>query len=262
MKSSLILVTHNNFDLLMKALKSIYDNTTFPYHLIIIDNNSTDKTLGLYGANLPNTTIVRNCMNRWWCGGINQGIKLSDDCEYVFFLNDDIEVSKNWDINHINALKDPLVGAVGPLNSNKRDWQGIDNVKTSFDLEFLNGLDSIDRDDVSTINGHLTDYDAHPISISGMLAFFCTAFRRDTIEKVGFLDERYTMGGDDDQYARRLEKNGYKLQLLLNTYVIHRGGSSLKKMDPMVLKKLKERNLNLLKNDFPDYYGQGKQTEL
>ena len=87
-----------------------------------------------------------------------------------------------------------------------------------------------------------------------MLAFFCTAFRRETIDKVGYLDERFVMGGDDDAYCRELEKNNYKLALLLNTYIKHKAGSSVNKMETTTKKQIDEKNRKLLRELYPEYY--------
>ena len=119
-KASLILVTYNNYKLLVKALESIYTYTPHNlFHLYIIDNNSTDKTASLHAKKLVNTTLIKNNKNLYWAGGINQGILLSQDkYKYIFFLNDDIEVYSNWLQNHISVLdKYPDVGVVGPLDS-------------------------------------------------------------------------------------------------------------------------------------------------
>jgi len=255
-KSSLILVTRNNWDILKSCLKSIYENTVGNYHLYVIDNGSSDDTLGLYGLNLPNTTIVRNNKNEWWVGGINQGISLSinTESEYIFFMNDDIEVPKNWLLHHIEILNMDKVGAVGALNSSKRDWQGYDNVRNRFKDLNLPPLSDIDRNDLEKMNNEIKDIKLKYLEVVGMLAFFLVGFRSSTIKKLGMLDDDFTelMCGDDDDYCRRLAKEKFRLILLLNTYIIHKGGSSIKKLNDF--DERSEKASNLLKNRYPDYY--------
>jgi O-antigen biosynthesis protein len=255
-KASLILVTSNNYDKLMVSLKSIYQFTTFPFHLYIIDNASVDKTIGIYGAKLPHSTIVRNSENLWWGGGVNQGIRLcwSDDAAYILFLNDDIEVGPHWLENHIQALGDKSIGAVGPLNSHPRDWQCYDRVRDHFkDLKLPESV--IDRKDVVTMNRMVRELKQDILKVTGMMAFFCVAFRKEVIGKIGYLDERFIMGGDDDDYCRRLEKAGLSLALLLNTYVVHYAGSSIQRLPSEIYANMKKANVELLKQKHPEYYG-------
>jgi GT2 family glycosyltransferase len=260
MKVGFICVTHNSYDKLSKCLNSIYTNSKTDYHLYLIDNNSTDETLNLYKANLQRTTIIRNNSNLWWCGGINQGLQLTTDCDYIFMLNDDIEVPYNWDINHISILEcNPKLGAIGALNSNNRDWQGYDNVRFKRNLPELG---HIDRQDITSMNIELMKLNRAPELTGGMLAFFCTCFPRKVIDDVGMLDTRFIMGADDDDYARRLQAKGYYLGLLLNTYILHHAGYSINKKGSDFSQKCKQWNIALLKSKYPDFYGKPSAEEL
>lgn len=86
-----------NVDLLIKLLKSIRINTLQPQHIIIINNSglSTGEFFETIDKEIPynlssrivvyysETTLVNESLNL----GIT---KLSSDCEYVSFLNDDV----------------------------------------------------------------------------------------------------------------------------------------------------------------------------
>ncbi|MFW5799435.1 MAG: glycosyltransferase family 2 protein, partial [Spirochaetota bacterium] len=211
-KSALIMVTHNNFNTLIKAITSIYLYTNHDiYDLYIIDNNSHDKTKNLDTYGLTNTKVIRSDENLYWAGGINLGLDYIKDknYEYIFFLNDNIEVYDNWLEKHTDVLKtNEKIGAVGPLNSSIRDWQCYNRVRKDFKLE--NTLPRIDNLlDIDIINDKIHSISPSFVHIKGMLAFFCVAFRHEVIHKVGKLDERFIMGGDDDAYCRELEKKGY-----------------------------------------------------
>ncbi len=255
-KSALILVTHNNYEIMLEAISSIYLHTDPDlYTLFIIDNASNDDTLKLYKQYLMNTKIIRSDENIYWVGGINKGLELTQNYRYIFFLNDDIEVYDNWLKNHIDVLdKYPDVGAIGPLNSSPRDWQYYDKVREKFKLhDTLPYTDKLDN--IAHVNKLIYNTNPSFTYIHGMLAFFCVAFRRETIDKVGYLDERFIMGGDDDAYCRELEKHNYKLGLLLNTYIKHKAGTSINKMDIEYKKKITQDNIKLLKELYPNYYG-------
>ena len=252
-KASLILVTYNNYKLLVKALESIYTYTPHNlFHLYIIDNNSTDKTASLHAKKLVNTTLIKNNKNLYWAGGINQGILLSQDkYKYIFFLNDDIEVYSNWLQNHISVLdKYPDVGVVGPLDSSINSGQGYVNIKKHL-YPKLPGFNLEKRFDLKYVNDLFRNQSY--ISVSGTLGFFCVGFRSEVVKKIGLLDERFIMSADDDDYIIRLQEQNYKLYLLLNTYVIHYGGLARSKIDNNFRMQCIKNSFKLLKQKHSSY---------
>lgn len=65
-----------------------------------------------------------------------------------------------------------------------------------------------------------------PLQYSGQrLAFICTLIRREAINKIGLLDERFVgYGWDDDDYCRRATDAGYKMACTANVSVTHGHG--------------------------------------
>jgi GT2 family glycosyltransferase len=62
-----------------------------------------------------------------------------------------------------------------------------------------------------------------------VLTMFCIAFRKEVIDKIGNLDERYGMGMfEDDDYALRLRNAGYRLVCANDVYIHHFGNVSFK----------------------------------
>jgi len=254
-RSAFIIITHNNVKVLTKCIASIVKFSTNPYHIFLVDNASTDDTIGFCVSSIQNLTYIRNNVNIWWGGGINQGIKLSSDFDYIFFLNDDIEVYQGWDKNHIDVLDSDFgIGAVGPMDSSVLDWQNYDRVLKVFKPD-LPKLENVDRQDIVAMNQNILMTKQKAFSVKGMLAFFCVAFKRTTIDKIGMLDEEFIMGGDDDDYCRRLDAMGFSLSILLNTYIIHHGGVSTKNNRNSEWKnEQRKKNIALLKRKHPDYY--------
>ncbi|MGQ9365069.1 glycosyltransferase family 2 protein [Azospirillum sp. A39] len=247
-------MTHNNCGTLVRCLESIFNNTSAPYHLFLVDNASGDATPDLYRQLPPTATVVRNGTNRWWAGGINQGIRLAgDDFDRIFFLNDDIELPRRW-LERLGGLLDanPDVGAIGPLNSNPNDWQCYDRVRTEMGVATLPAAPDVDRHDLAAMDA-LVSRNADPpgIGIRGMLAFFCVGLRREAVARVGLLDEAFVMGGDDDDYCRRLARAGFGLALALNTYVLHHGSQSINRLDEGTRAEFRRRNLARLAEKYP-----------
>jgi GT2 family glycosyltransferase len=248
----IIVPVHNKYSHTRNLLEGIYRYTDVPFHIHIIDNASTDETADIHKIYTHNISIVRNRENRGWCGGINQGIELGQN-PYIVFMNNDVEVSHGWLGNMIAFLDThPLIGAVGPLDSSPNDWQCVDRVRETIVPQIPHFL----TEDLHERNRILKyHFNRAGILVEGMLAFFCVAFNRRTVDAIGLLDENFEGGGDDDDYCRRLRKAGYVLGLSLDTYVLHHSNSTVQMVyDAEERKELRKKNLTRLKEKHPEYF--------
>ncbi len=223
--TDVVIPVYNQYCCTRNLIESIYRHTDVPFHIYVIDNASTDETVDLDKVFTREITVVHNRRNRGWCGGANQGVALGRNPNVVL-MNNDVEVSRDWLGNLVWFLNThPLIGAVGPLNSNPNDWQCVDRVRRSMVPQIPNFL----TEDLHERNRILRHHFSRAgILVAGMLAFFCVAMRRRTMERVGSLDESFVAGGDDDDYCRRLRKEGYVLGLSLDTYVVHHSSLTAK----------------------------------
>jgi O-antigen biosynthesis protein len=248
----IIVPIFNQYSYTRNLLEGIYRHTDVPFHIYIIDNASTDETVDLNKIYTRDITIVRNHENRGWCGGINQGIALGRN-PYLVFMNNDVEVSQGW-LGNLNAFLDthPRIGAVGPLNSCPKDWQCVDRVREKIvpQIPYFLTEDLHERNRILNYHFHRAG-----ILIEGMLAFFCVALKRRTVNVIGLLDENFAGGGDDDDYCRRLRKSGYVLGLSLDTYVVHHSSLTAKTIfDSDERRAMRKKNLFQLKEKHPEYY--------
>src|ERR1700709_713316 len=89
MKLSVIIVNHNRCDLLKLALNSLVKAANaIDYELIIVDNASTDNSVGMVHADYPDIRVISNLTNEGVAKASNQGIEVSRG-EYVLLVNAD-----------------------------------------------------------------------------------------------------------------------------------------------------------------------------
>jgi GT2 family glycosyltransferase len=250
--ADVIIPVYNQYEYTRNLLEGIYRYTDAPFHIYVIDNGSTDETVDLHKIYTRNLTIVRNRENRGWCGGINQGIQLGRNPNLIF-MNNDVEISQGW-LGNLIAFLDthPRIGAVGPLDSSSNDWQCVDRVRKTIVPQIPHFLteDLHERNRILKYHFHRAG-----ILIEGMLAFFCVALKRRTVNAVGLLDEDFKGGGDDDDYCRRLRKSGYVLGLSLDTYVVHHSSSTAKTVYAAAERReMRKRNVARLREKHPEYF--------
>jgi len=229
-KVGLICVTRNSADKLKVTLDSIVGHTNPAlFDLYVVDNGSTDITAELcVGPWPPNIHFIRKNENLGWVGGINSCLPQAKKYPFVGFLNDDIEVGPCWLEHLLNLIEwNKTVGAVGPLTSNDRDWQGYDRFRLGPAKPGLPELEGIDRQDVVQMATAMASFNPGVTLNDCVLAFFCVLIRAEIVEKIGPLDEVFNelYLGDDDDYCKRILAAGYLLALSFNAYVAHHSGS-------------------------------------
>jgi GT2 family glycosyltransferase len=98
---SIITALHNQIGMNKIFFEYLKKNTKNDFELIIIDNKSTDESASFFEEN--NAIVIRNDGNYSYPHSQNQGIAASSG-EYLFFLNNDIIVGKDWDETLIQSM--------------------------------------------------------------------------------------------------------------------------------------------------------------
>jgi GT2 family glycosyltransferase len=109
---SIIIPVYNNIRFTLRCIKSLVENTTVPYEIIIVDNGSDDLTASFLNE-IQNLQIITNPRNKGYVYACNQGADTSKG-EFVLLLNNDTEVTPNWLEALLEPFLDDSVGAVGP----------------------------------------------------------------------------------------------------------------------------------------------------
>jgi squalene synthase HpnC len=216
-KVSVVVVTYNNIDYNRLCLDSLLRHTLHPnVEIIVVDNASTDGTRellqSLAGAH-PTVTVIARDTNEGFSRANNIGLSAATGA-YLVLLNNDTIVTAGWLGRLLRHLRDPSVGMVGPVTNFSGNESCIP--VTYRNLEELEAF--------AAERGHRHQGRAFDIE---MLAFFCAALRRSTLEAVGPLDERFGVGMfEDDDYAVRLKKAGFRLVCAEDTFIHHWGRAS------------------------------------
>jgi GT2 family glycosyltransferase/glycosyltransferase involved in cell wall biosynthesis len=218
---SIVVVTFNNCDLTRLCVESILSNTTYPsYEVIVVDNNSSDDTqdyLRGVAKEHSNVRIIFNASNRGFAAANNQGLGVSRG-DILLLLNNDVVVPRGWLRGMRRCLGDPTIGLVGPVTNSVGN-----EARIAVDYQNLDGMDAFARTHMGKHRGVVFDI--------AILAMYCLAMRRDVFEKIGALDEGFTIGMfEDDDYANRAREAGYRVVCTEESFVHHAGQAAFKKL--------------------------------
>lgn len=210
MKTSIVILTKDNLKYTKLCLESIRKYTKErTYELIIVDNGSQDGTVD-YIKGLKGIKFILNESNRGFPQGCNQGIQIANKENDILLLNNDVIVTNNWLLNLNKCLyssKD--IGAVGAVTNSCSYLQTI-----NASYKNLNELQ-----DFAKVN-NISDSNRWEERLK--LVGFCMLIKREVLDKIGLLDQRFTPGNfEDDDYSLRIIREGYRLMLCKDCYIHH-----------------------------------------
>jgi GT2 family glycosyltransferase len=226
--TSIIIPTCNGLELLASCVEAIRTHTSTPYEIIVADNGSADGTLEY--CIRERLTFVSFADNAGFPAACNAGLKLAAG-DALLLLNNDVVVSRNWLDNMLACLDStPDTGIVGPCSNYVSGRQQAAGEYASME-EFHSWA----------VERNLPD--SSRWVVLERLVGFCFLFKRELLQQIGYLDERFSPGHyEDDDYCYRARLAGYRLVIAGDTFVHHHGSVSFKKQDSSVLAGLIDRN--------------------
>ncbi len=218
-KVAIIILSYNLLDKTTKpCIESIYRAKTHcDFEVLVVDNLSTDGTRDyLLSAKdeYKNLRLLFNEQNLGFAGGNNAGMK-AIQADYYILLNSDTIVTDYWIDKIVDFMEThPEVGMAGPITNSAGNEQMI-YVKSTTEEEII-------KEGLEWANKHSKDY-----FFTNLLGFYCVAIRKEILDNVGYLDEAYGIGMfEDDDFSLRVMKAGYKLAVLENVFIYHKGSVS------------------------------------
>lgn len=230
-KVSVIIVSYNTEKLTLQCIKSVIDSViNLYYEIIVIDNNSNDKTvyeISKVKDHKPKVKIeiIKNDKNLGFSKAVNQGIKNAKG-EYILLLNSDTVVPNgaiNKLLNFAQEKKDAGVIGARLLNEDKNVQAScffFPTIKRAFLQYFCGKKNYLEKYAPITESFEVVE------SVVGAV-FMITPV---ALKKVGIFDERYFMYFEDLDYCRRVRNAGLKVYYYAGASVIHIHGASGKKL--------------------------------
>jgi GT2 family glycosyltransferase len=228
MDISIVIVAWNAKRYLELCLESLLAAATRrSMETIVVDNASSDGTAEMIATRFPWVKLIKSQENLGFSRGNNVGIRQAKG-QYIALVNPDVIVLRGC----LDALADfldqnPKVGNVGPrvlnpdmtLQSTCRQFPTLWN-----NLCSATGLAAKFRNSRIFAGEHMF-YFPHDRSLAVDVIVGCFSFiRHEAFDKVGLLDEKLFMYGDDVDWCRRSWKAGWQVVFYPGARAIHDRG--------------------------------------
>lgn len=211
--AAIVVLNYNCHNETIECVRAVQRCGRKDLKLIVVDNCSTDGSYDALKSAFcqdDDVELIMALRNGGFSEGSNIGmvLGLALEARWIHLLNPDTEVAPDfYDRLSVIDSECPDVHVVGGLGLFMSDRDRIWFGGGDFDWFKARG--------VCRYQGEMLERrPAHGISgPSEFLTCACLMLRREVVQKVGVLDNRYFLGGEEWDYSRRLGRAGYKLQV-------------------------------------------------
>lgn len=222
---SIIILNYKTRGLLKQCLRGIQlFDLKLNYEIIVVDNNSHDGTPEMMKEEFSHIKFIASPVNKGHAGGINLGLKEANG-QYIILLNTDIAVLDNAIKKIFDFMEShPKIGLAGPKLLNP---DGSTQLSCYRFPKFLTPL--YRRTPLGKLpfaknqlkKYLMIDFDHKTSRTVDWVLGACMIIRREVLEKVGLMDERFFLYFEDIDWCRRFWQVGYEVYYIAEVELIH-----------------------------------------
>lgn len=217
--TSIVILARNGLEDTRICLESVHRHTPEPHEVIVVDNGSADGTAEWLRERQKahgNLRVITNRDNRGFAAGNNLGLAVAHGGRIVL-LNNDTAVTDGWLSGMERVLaRHPECGLVGPMSNYVSGPQLVANVP-------YRALEEMERFATEWACDHSG---SRPCA---RIVGFCWLMRREVLDAIGGLDERFGTGNfEDDDYCLRAAQAGWHARIADGVFVHHTGSRTFR----------------------------------
>jgi len=258
---SVVIVNFNTGTLLAEVVKCVFAQSLAPHECIVVDNASSDGSVAQLRQEVSDgrLKILELEANLGFAAGCNRGISASTGT-HILLLNPDCFL----DVESLRTLveefdTDDEIGAVGPLilNMDGSEQRGCRrDIPTPWQIFCVGlGLHRLmpNHPRFRSFNRAGEDIPGESVQVQSVSGA-CLLMQRDTLENVGYLDERYFLHFEDLDWCLRAGNAGWKVHFVPGAVAHHVGGVSGRKRPYRVEAHKHASLIRFVRANFASYY--------
>ena len=234
MDLSIVILNYNTREQLRTCLESVRaEGSTIDTEVIVVDNASSDGSADMVAADFDWVTLIRAPRNGGYAYGNNLGLRQSR-APAVMLLNPDTLVPPGSPAALLNRLAaHPEAGVVGPKLV-RPDGSMHLACRRSFPTPAVafyrvSGLSRLFSHSPRFGRYNLTYLDPDLPTEVDSVCGACLLIRRAVIDRIGPLDERFFMYGEDLDWCLRARQAGWSVRYEPSVVVQHQHGAASRK---------------------------------
>jgi GT2 family glycosyltransferase len=236
---NVVVTNHNGGVLIQNCLRSLFKTRFGSFDVTVVDNASSDGSPDVIAGVFPAVNLIRLSRNRGYAAANNIGIRAGTG-KHVVLLNSDTEVEPEWLTNLVQiAEQTPDAAFLQPKILLLQDRNMLNSAGNEIHIAgfgVCRGIGTLD----------LGQYDR--IESIGYASGACVMISRETLQKVGLLDEIFFAYGEDKDWGWRAKMLGYRSIYVPTARVYHKWSAVLGRSPAKMYYLELERLVSICKN--------------
>ncbi len=196
----ILLPVHNRKKITERFIDCLLQQTYHNYHLILIDDGSTDGTAEMVETMVPTTTVIRGDGSLWWAGSLQQGYlwlkkQNINDNDTLVILNDDVIFEPDYLEIGIDALQQHSKALIISIAYSNETGKLLDG---GIYMDWKNWKSSV-----------VLEHDINKINCASTRGLFMRV--TDFLTLGGFYPKLLPHYTSDYEFTNRAYRQGYKL---------------------------------------------------
>lgn len=223
---SIIAVNYRNAEITCDMLGALRQLDYPALEVLLVDNGAEEGQASLFERHYPGLAYIRSEKNRGFAGGNNLALPQAKG-KYILLLNNDTIVSPGFLGPMVGYMEEQSAAGIVSPKIYYFEQPGV--------LQYAGSL-AINR---FTGRGHnlarlkADDGRFNESGPTGLAHGACMLIRREVLEQVGHLSERYFMYYEEIDFCERARRKGWDIHFFAGSFIYHRESASMGKQSPL-----------------------------
>jgi len=228
---AILIVTYNSEHQIEACLQSVFDQQGgLNQEVIVLDNNSADQTVSVVRAKFPHVKLVLPGCNLGFAAGVNRAAQQSN-ADYFLLLNPDTVVLDHAIATVVEfARNHPHYGLYGGQTlrpDGSLEPSSCWGMPSLWSLAmFATGLNMVARRNRILDPESLGKWPRDTVREVGVITGCFLLASRQVWTKLGGMDERYFLYGEDTDFSKRAHRAGFHPVIVPTARIVHEVGQS------------------------------------